>query len=89
MLSAANELSTRMKQFSSICAPLFLQLEQSSNFKDLEVQRHNLEKHLSELKEYIEDRNLLKKRDVEILTIEHTPIRQLAVEILNNFKVIA
>lgn len=87
LLTAADHLSTRTKHFSSIWAPLLLQTDQSSNFDDLDNQRQNLEKLLDALKEDIKNKKLVKRRKVEILTIEDSPMRQLANEILNNLKV--
>lgn len=86
VLTAADQLSTKVKELSFIWAPSLSQPEQSTYFKDLEVQRQNLEKLLVELKVDIVDQE--RSSEVSILTIEDTLMHQLVTEILNNYKVI-
>ncbi|CAH2060389.1 unnamed protein product, partial [Iphiclides podalirius] len=86
LLTAADQLSTRVKHFSSILTPLKSHPEHSNHLDDLENEGQSLEKLLNDLKADVKDKKLVKRKNVEVLTIENTPMRQLANEILNNYK---
>ncbi|XP_013148908.1 PREDICTED: talin-1-like isoform X2 [Papilio polytes] len=85
LLTAADQLSSKVKQYSSIWKPLSSQPEQTS-IKDLEVESKSLEKLLDGLKHDIKNETLVRRRKETTLKIENSPMRQLASDILYNYK---
>ncbi|XP_028179392.1 uncharacterized protein LOC114366657, partial [Ostrinia furnacalis] len=77
LTNAANDLSTHLQTYSSTWAPLEAS-PQSSSITELRTEAASLERLLEELRRDLGTGKLVKRRTVERVVVEDTPLRRLA-----------
>ncbi|KAJ2939408.1 hypothetical protein O0L34_g10835 [Tuta absoluta] len=82
LITAAHELSTQMKHFSSTWKPLASEAKFSKPVAEMTGEADNLERLLDEFRQDLAAGKLVKIREVEKIIVEDTALRRLASQIM-------